>query len=49
VLKVISFNFRIFDIAPLLQPMFEGLVLLSAISLGALRMLRVKNQLELFR
>lgn len=49
VLKVISFNFRIFDIPPLLQPMFEGLVLLAAISLGALRMLRVKNQLELFR
>lgn len=49
ILKVISFNFRIFDIAPLLQPLFEGLVLLGAVSLGALSTLRVKNQLELFR
>ena len=49
ILKVISFNFRIFDIAPLLQPLFEGLVLLAAVSLGALSTLRVKNQLELFR
>jgi ribose transport system permease protein len=49
ILKVISFNFRIFDIAPLLQPLFEGLVLLCAVSLGALSILRVKNQLELFR
>lgn len=49
VLKVISFSFRIFDIAPLLQPLFEGLVLLAAVSLGALGILRVKNQLELFR
>jgi ribose transport system permease protein len=49
VLKVISFSFRIFDIAPLLQPLFEGLVLLAAVSLGALSILRVKNQLELFR
>ena len=49
ILKVISFNFRIFDIAPLLQPLFEGLVLLGAVSLGALSILRVKNQLELFR
>lgn len=49
ILKVISFNFRIFDIAPLLQPLFEGLVLLAAVSLGALSILRVKNQLELFR
>ena len=49
ILKVISFNFRVFDIAPLLQPLFEGLVLLAAVSLGALSILRVKNQLELFR
>ena len=35
VLRVISFNFRIFDIAPLLQPLFEGMILLAAVSLGA--------------
>jgi ribose transport system permease protein len=49
VLRVISFNFRIFDVAPLLQPLFEGVVLLAAVSLGALPVLRVKNTLELFR
>jgi len=49
VLRTISFNFRIFEFDPLLQPLFEGLVLLAAVSLGALRVLRVKNTLELFR
>ena len=49
VLRTISFNFRIFEIDPLLQPLFEGVVLLAAVSLGAMRVLRVKNTLELFR
>lgn len=49
VLRSISFNFRIFEFDPLLQPLFEGVVLLAAVSLGALRVLRVKNSLELFR
>ena len=49
VLRTISFNFRIFEFDPLLQPLFEGVVLLAAVSLGALRVLRVKNSLELFR
>jgi ribose transport system permease protein len=49
VLRAISFNFRIFDVPPLLQPLIEGLVLLAAVSLGALRALRAKNRLELFR
>jgi ribose transport system permease protein len=49
ILRVISFYFRIFDVPPLLQPLFEGIVLLVAVSLGALRVLRVKNTLELFR
>ncbi|MBV9247536.1 MAG: ABC transporter permease [Methylobacteriaceae bacterium] len=49
ILRVISFFFRIFDIAPLLQPLFEGIILLAAVSIGALRMLRVRNTLELFR
>lgn len=49
VLRTISFNFRIFEFDPLLQPLFEGMVLLAAVSLGALRVLRVKNTLELFR
>jgi ribose transport system permease protein len=49
VLRVISFNFRIFEIDPLLQPLIEGVILLAAVSLGAIRVLRVKNTLELFR
>jgi ribose transport system permease protein len=49
ILRVISFFFRVFDIAPLLQPLFEGIILLAAVSIGALRVLRVRNTLELFR
>lgn len=49
VLRTISFNFRIFEIDPLLQPLFEGVVLLAAVSLGAIAVIRVKNTLELFR
>lgn len=49
ILRVISFYFRILSIDPLLQPLIEGVVLLAAVSLGALRTFRVKNKLELFR
>ena len=49
ILRTISFNFRIFEIDPLMQPLFEGVVLLAAVSLGAFRVLRVRNTLELFR
>lgn len=49
ILRTISFYFRILSIDPLLQPLIEGLVLLTAVSLGALRTFRVKNTLELFR
>ncbi|WP_439601278.1 ABC transporter permease [Devosia sp.] len=49
ILRTISFYFRILSIDPLLQPLVEGVVLLAAVSLGAIRTLRVKNRLELFR
>ncbi len=49
VLRTISFSFRIFEFDPLLQPLFEGIVLLVAVSLGAIGILRVKNTLNLFR
>lgn len=49
ILRVISFYFRILSIDPLLQPLIEGVVLLAAVSLGAVKTLRVKNTLELFR
>ena len=56
VLRSISFNFRVFDpesmvgflANPLLQPFFEGLILVLAVSLGAARVFRVKNRLQLF-
>ena len=37
VLRTISFEFRIFDVDPLLQPLFEGIVLLAAVSLERLQ------------
>jgi len=46
VIRAISFNFRIFDVEPLLQTLFEGIVLLAAVSIGAARIFRVKNRLE---
>jgi ribose transport system permease protein len=49
ILRAISFYFRILSVDPLLQPLVEGIVLLLAVSLGAVRALRVKNRLELFR
>ena len=55
-LRAISFCFRVFDTNgpfgflanPLLQPIFEGVILLLAVSLGAARVFRVKNRLSLF-
>ena len=38
----------VFDLEPLWQPLFQGVVLLGAVSLGAARVFRVKNRLELF-
>jgi ribose transport system permease protein len=51
ILRAMSFYFRLpgIGIDPLLQPLAEGIVLLAAVSLGALRTLQVKNRLELFR
>jgi len=57
VLRSVAFNFRVVDEAsalgflanPLYQPLFEGVILLSAVSLGALWVVRVKNRLHVFR
>lgn len=49
ILRVIAFNFRIFEIEPLIQPLVEGTILLAAISVSATRLLRVKNRLDLYR
>ncbi len=38
----------VFEIDPLLQPLFQGVVLMLAVSLGSARLFQVKNRLELF-
>lgn len=56
-LRSVAFNFRVFDensalgflANPLYQPLFEGLILLTAVCVGALWVLRVKNKLHVFR
>jgi ribose transport system permease protein len=39
----------VFDLEPLWQPLFQGCILLLAVSLGAVRLLRLRNRLDLFR
>jgi ribose transport system permease protein len=39
----------VFDFEPLWQPLFQGVVLLIAVSLGALALVRVRNRLDWFR
>jgi ribose transport system permease protein len=48
-LRMMAFYFRIVSVDPLLQPLIEGVVLLVAVSLGALRTISVKNRLAIFR
>jgi ribose transport system permease protein len=38
----------VFDLDPLLQPLFQGVVLMIAVSIGAARLFQVRNRLELF-
>ncbi|HEX3139623.1 MAG TPA: ABC transporter permease, partial [Rhizobacter sp.] len=38
----------VFNLDPLWQPLFQGVVLTAAISLGAVRLLRVRNRLDLY-
>lgn len=38
----------VFDLDPLWQPLFQGAVLAAAVCLGALRLLRVRNRLDLY-
>jgi len=49
VLRTIGDLLFVFDLEPLWQPLFQGLILLVAVSLGALQVLKVGNRLELFR
>lgn len=38
----------VFNLDPLWQPLFQGLVLAAAVCLGALRLVRVRNRLDLY-
>ena len=49
VLRTIGDLLFVFDLEPLWQPLFQGLILLVAVSLGALQLLKIGNRLELFR
>lgn len=48
VLRTIEDLLFVFDLSPLWQPLFQGVVLLAAVSLGAIRVFRIRNRLELF-
>ena len=47
VLRIINGVLLFAGVSPLAQPLFEGLVLLAAISVGAIYVLRTKNRLDL--
>lgn len=49
ILRTIEDLLFVFDLPPLWQPLFQGAVLLAAISVGAIRVFRVKNRLEIFQ
>jgi ribose transport system permease protein len=49
VLRTIDDLLFVFDLPPLWQPLFQGVVLLAAVSLGAARVFRIRDRLELFR
>jgi ribose transport system permease protein len=38
----------VFNLDPLWQPLFQGLVLLAAVCVGSARVFQVRNRLELF-
>ncbi len=48
ILRTIDDLLFVFDLPPLWQPLFQGVVLLAAVSLGSLRLLKIKNRLELY-
>jgi len=48
VLRTIEDLLFVFDLPPLWQPLFQGVVLLASVCLGAARVFRVRNRLELF-
>jgi ribose transport system permease protein len=49
VLRSIEDLLFVLDLDPLWQPLFQGVILLVAVSLGAFRLLRLRNRLSLFQ
>jgi ribose transport system permease protein len=49
VMRTVGDLLFVLDMNPVLQPLFVGIVLLFAVSLGSLRLLRIKNKLDLYR
>ncbi|WP_240980340.1 ABC transporter permease [Ramlibacter agri] len=49
VLRTIGDLLFVFDLEPLWQPLFQGVILLVAVSFGSIGLLRVGNRLALFR
>jgi ribose transport system permease protein len=49
VMRTVGDLLFVFDMNPVLQPLFVGVVLLFAVSLGSLRLLRIKNKLDFYR
>jgi ribose transport system permease protein len=49
VLRTIGDLLFVFDIDPLSQPLFLGIVLLISVSLGSFRLLKVKKRVDLYR
>ena len=49
VMRTVGDLLIVFDINPVLQPLFVGMVLLLAVSIGSLRLLRIKNKVDLYR
>jgi ribose transport system permease protein len=48
VLRTIEDLLFVFDMPPLWQPLFQGVILLLAVSFGAFGVLRIRNRLDLF-
>jgi ribose transport system permease protein len=48
VLRTIGDLLFVFDLDPLWQPLFQGVILLAAVSLASLRLLKIRNRLDLF-
>jgi len=48
-LRTIGDLLFVFDLEPLWQPLFQGVILLVAVSVGSLRLLKLDNRLDLFR